>query len=84
MESLEFIFEEVIYKYDEGKIYYKDEYNLFHYFCPVLKELSKLLDLFTIDGQITILEAIVHGCLSGYNDGKKAKVREIKKALEIY
>jgi len=80
---MEFIFGDIIYKYEDGHIYYKTDYGTYHYFCPVLRELEEILGLFTEEGQITILEAIVHGCLYGYSDGKKAKISEIRRALDI-
>ena len=80
---MEFIFEDIIYKYENGWIYYKSDYGAFYQLCPVLPELEEILGLFTEDGQRTILEAIVHGCCYGYQDGKKAKLAEIKRALDI-
>lgn len=81
---MEFIFEDIIYKYEDGTLYYKDSWGCFIYFCPVLRELNEIMDTFDNSQRIAILEAIVHGCCYGYRDGKKAKVAEIKRALEIY
>lgn len=80
---MEFTFGDIIYKYENGWVYYKSDYGYFYKLCPVLAELEGILELFTLDGQITILEAIVHGCLYGYNDGKTAKIKEIKRVLNI-
>ena len=80
---MEFIFEDIIYKYENGWIYWKHERGCFNRLCPVLRTLADILELFTEDGQITILEAIVHGCIHGYQEGANEKIREIKRALDI-
>jgi hypothetical protein len=80
---MEFMFDERIYKYEDGHIYYKTDYGAYNHLCPVLRELEEILGLFTEEGQRTILEGVVHGCLYGYSDGKKAKLWEIKRALDI-
>jgi hypothetical protein len=81
---MEFIFEDIIYKYENDWIYWKHEHGYFNPLCPVLAELQGVLGLFAEEGQRVILEAIVHGCLYGYKDGKKAKATEIKRALDIF
>lgn len=80
---MEFIFEDIIYNYENGWIYWKHERGYYNKLCPVLPELEEILGLFTEDGQRIILEAIVHGCCYGYQDGKNDKVVEIKRALNI-
>jgi hypothetical protein len=80
---MEFIFEDIIYKYENGWIYGKHEYGYFYKVCPVLNELEEILELFTEEGRRTILEAIVHGSCYSFNNGKEAKVAEIKRALDI-
>jgi hypothetical protein len=80
---MEFIFEDIIYKYENSWIYWKHEHGYFNQLCPVLRELEEILELFTEDGQRIILAAIVHGCCYGYQGGKKAKISEIKRALDI-
>ena len=80
---MEFIFEDIIYKYENGWIYYKSNYDTFYKLCPVLPELEEILDLYTQDVRITMLEAIVHGCCYGYREGRDDKAREIKRALNI-
>ena len=81
---MEFIFEDIIYKYENSWIYWKHERGYYNKLCPVLPELEKILGLFTEDRQRTILEAIVHGCCYGYQDGKNTKVAEIKAVLDIW
>ena len=80
---MEFIFEDIIYKYENSWIYWKHERGYYNKLCPVLPELEEILDLYTQDVRITILEAIVHGFCYGYQDGKNDKVAEIKRALDI-
>ena len=81
---MEFIFEDIIYKYENGWIYYKTNHGYFDKLCPTLSSLDGVLDMLGSGQSIEVLETIVHGCLYGYRDGANAKVREIKKALEIY
>lgn len=80
---MEFIFEDITYKYENDWIYWKHELGYFNKLCPVLPELEGILGLFTKDGQITILEALVHGCIHGYQEGANEKIREIKRVLDI-
>ncbi len=81
--TLEFIFEDTLYKYEDGKIYYKDSWNCFGYFCPVLNELNEILDTCTTNQCIAIFEAIVHSYLYGHSEGKKAKIREFKRVFNL-
>lgn len=81
--TVEFKFEDTIYKYEYGKLYYKDRWNCFVYFCPVLIDTQEILENFTNDERITILKAIIHSCLYGYSDGKKAKIREFKNVFNL-
>lgn len=80
---MEFIFEDIIYKYENGWIYWKHELGYYNKLCPVLPELEEILGLFTEDGQITILEALVHAACYGYQEGKNNKLKEIKRVLDI-
>jgi hypothetical protein len=81
--TVEFKFEDTIYKYEYGKLYYKDRWNCFVYFCPVLIDLQEILNTFTNNECITILEAIIHSSLYDYNDGKKAKIQEFKNVFNL-
>ena len=81
--TVEFKFEGTIYKYEYGKLYYKDSWNCFVYFCPVLIDLQEILDNFTDDECITILRAIIHSHLYGYSEGKKAKIRDFKNVFNL-
>ncbi len=81
--EFEFIFEDTVYKYEHGKLYYKDRWNYFVYFCPVLIYLQEILENFTNDERILILKAIVHSCIYSYSDGKKAKIREFKNVFNL-
>ena len=80
---MEFIFEDIIYKYENGWIYYKHDYVYFIQLCPVLDSLNDVLDMLGKGQQIDVLENIVHGCLYGYSDGKKAKIREFKNVFNL-
>ena len=80
---MEFIFEDIIYKYENGWIYWKHELGYYNKLCPVLPELEEILDLYTQDVRRTILEAIVHGSCYGYYEGKNNKLKEIKRVLDI-
>ena len=80
---MEFIFEDFIYKYKNGCIYYKDKYGYFQKLCPVLPSLDGVLDMLSDGQRIEVLENIVHSCCYGYSDGKKAKVAEIKRIFDI-
>ena len=80
---MEFIFEDIIYKYENSWIYWKHECGYFNKLCPVLPELEEILKLFTKDGQISILEALVHAACYGYQEGKNNKITEIKRVLDI-
>ena len=80
---MEFIFEDIIYKYEDGWIYWKHELGYYNKLCPVLKELEEILKLFTEDGQIAILEALVHAACYGYQEGENNKITEIKRVLDI-
>ena len=80
---MEFIFEDMIYKYENGWIYWKHELGYFNKLCPVLKELEEILGLFTEEGQRIILEALVHAACYGYQEGKNNKITEIKRVLDI-
>ena len=80
---MEFIFEDIIYKYENGWIYWKHERGYYIKLCPVLSELEEILDLYTQDVRRTMLDAIVHGCCYGYSDGKKAKIQEFKNVFNL-
>ncbi len=80
---MEFIFEDIVYKYENGWIYYKSDYGYFNQLCPVLPSFDGVLDMLGEGQRIEVLETIVHSCCYGYSDGKKAKVAEIKRALDI-
>ncbi len=78
----EFIFEDTIYKYEDGWIHYKTNYGFVH-LCPVLNELNIIIETFDDNQRIAIMEALVHSCLAGYRDGKKAKIREFKNIFDL-
>lgn len=80
---MEFIFEDIIYKYENGWIYWKHELGYFNKLCPVLKELEDILELYTYDVRRTVLEALVHATCYGYQEGKNNKITEIKRVLNI-
>ena len=82
---MEFIFEDIIYKYIDGKIYYRYDHghNYDRELCEVLPSLNGVLDMLGDGQRIEVLENIVQANLSGYKDGKQAKVAEIKRALNI-
>ena len=80
---MEFIFEDIIYKYENSWIYWKHDLGYYNKLCPVLSELEEILGLFTEEGQRTILEALVHGCIYGYQEGANEKIHEIKRVLDI-
>jgi hypothetical protein len=83
--TFEFIFDETVYKYEDGDIYYKTNYGgSFLQLCPVLNELNILMETFDNNQRIVIMEALVHSCLAGYRDGKKAKIREFKNLFDLY
>ncbi len=83
--TLEFIFEDIIYKYENGKIYYRYDrgYNYDRELCEVLPSLDSVLDMLGDGQRIDVLENIVQASISSYMDGKKAKVAEIKAVLDI-
>jgi hypothetical protein len=82
--TFEFIFEDTIYKYEDGWIHYKTNYGGFIHLCPVLNELNIIIETFDDNQRIAIMEALVHSCLAGYHDGKKAKIREFKNLFDLY
>ena len=82
--TFEFIFEETVYKYEDGGIYYKTNYGSFLHLCPVLNELNILMETFDNNQRIAIMEALVHSCFAGYRDGKKAKIQEFKSVFDLY
>ena len=80
---MEFIFEDMIYKYEDDWIYWKHELGYFNKLCPVLKELEGILEFYALDACRTMLEALVHAACYGYQEGKNNKVAEIKRVLDI-
>ena len=82
---MEFIFEDIIYKYIDGKIYYRYDHghNYDRELCEVLPSLTGVLDMLSEGQRIEVLENIVQANLAGYIDGKKAKIAEIKAVLDI-
>ena len=83
MKTCEFMYRDTWYKYEDGHI--KKRYGLTHYdyFCPVFVDLSDNIDSFSDDQLKTIMETILHGYFYGVGEGKKEKVREVKRVLNI-
>lgn len=80
---MEFIFEDIIYKYENGWIYWKHELGYFNKLCPVLDSLKGVFDMLGEGHKIDVLEALVHAACYGYQEGKNNKITEIKRVLDI-
>ena len=79
MKSFEFKYGNNWYLYDNGHIKKKLTFDYYDYFCPVLIDLSDKIDNFSEDQLKSILEAILHA----YFYGKKEKIREFKRVLNL-
>lgn len=84
MKSFEFMYCDTWYKYEEdGYIYRQNIYGHYVKHMPVLQELNRSLEDYSLDQKQTIMCAILHGFTCGKLAGKEEKVREIKNAFGI-
>jgi hypothetical protein len=83
MNSFEFMYGKDWYKYEDGHIKKKYGFDFYDYFCPVLVDLKDRLDDLSADQLHSIMCAILHGYFYGVGEGKKEKIREFKRALNL-
>lgn len=81
--SFEFMYGDTWYKYENGYIYRQNIYGNFEQLTPVLLELNRCIDNFSLPDKQNIMGAIVHGYTCGKLVGAADKVREIKRVLCI-
>ena len=83
MKSFEFMYGAAWYKYEDGHIKKKSSFDFYDYFCPVHIDISNKLKDLSIDQCESIMEAILHGYLYGFAQGKKEKIKEFKRVFQI-
>lgn len=76
-----------VYKYKDGKIYFKSG-GCDEMLCAVLLEMGQtdadnIVESSDTDQQIAILKALVHAYFIGLNNGKAAKVKEFKRVFNL-
>ena len=82
-QTFEFMYNDTWYKYENGYIYRQNIYGDFEQLTPVLPELKRYVDNFSLPDLQNIMGAIVHGYTCGKLVGAGDKVREIKRVLNI-
>lgn len=80
MKTFGFMYGDTWYKYADGYIYSQNGYGPG---IPVVRELEKIVDNFSLPDKQNIMCAIVHGYTYGTYAGAADKVREIKRVLCI-
>lgn len=79
-QTFEFMYNDTWYKYADGYIYSQNGYEPG---IPVVRELTQIIDNFSLPDKQNIMRAVVHGYTYGTYAGAADKVREIKRVLCI-
>lgn len=82
-KTFEFMYYNTWYKYENGYIYRQNIYGDYEQLTPVLADLERCVDNFSLPDKQNIMGAIVHGYTCGKLVGAGDKVREIKRVLCI-
>jgi hypothetical protein len=81
--TFEFMYGDTWYKYEAGYIYRQNSFGNHIKLIPVVQELSRSLEDYSLDQKQTIMCAILHGFTCGKLAGAANKVAEIKRVLNI-
>ena len=82
-QTFEFMYNDTWYKYENGYIYRQNIYGNYEQLTPVLQELNRCINDFSLPDKQNIMGAIIHGYTCGKLVGAADKVREIKRVLNI-
>ena len=83
MKIFEFTCGGSLYRYEDGWIHYKTDYNSWPPLCPVLRELNDKIESFTTEQLQIIMAAVIHSYGYGKVQGKKDKIQEFKRVFEL-
>ena len=81
--TFEFMYGGTWYKYENGYIYRQDIYGVYVRLIPVMQELTRDLDSYSLDQKQLIMGAVIHGYTCGKLDGASSKVKEIQRVLNL-
>ena len=82
--SFEFMYAGKWYKYDQGWIQQRQGSSDFYIkICPVNYYLHDKLDSLSADQLKSIMEAILHGYYHGFTAGRRDKIKEVKRVLDL-
>ena len=83
MKPFEFMYGDTWYKYENGYIYRQDIYGVYVRLIPVMQELARDLDSYSLDQKQLIMGAVIHSYTYGKLDGARGKVKEIQRVLNL-